>query len=181
MEKYRQYTPVYTNIRKQKMKKAKMQNQSGFIHHFGLIVIVVAVIGVLGFAGWRVYSNNKEESFAEASNWSLLTNAKEPYYGGMGYAYINVCKRSVDTKTDLVRGVIRNTVAGTNTSATLRHSGGTASASWSRNGIGWSHIVSLRVPKNASITGSGRYYNPDQKKWIAIPSATSAVNNIRTC
>jgi hypothetical protein len=53
---------IYTAVMK--------QNQKGFIHHLGLIVLLLIVIAAIGFTGWRVVSHKKRDGGTASPNSS---------------------------------------------------------------------------------------------------------------
>jgi hypothetical protein len=52
------------------MKKNIKLNQKGIAHHLLLIVLAVLVVGAIGFAGYRIYSNKKLD--AQAAGWKTV-------------------------------------------------------------------------------------------------------------
>jgi len=44
--------------------------QEGVVHHLGLIILLLAVLGAMGFAGWRVW---QAKETAKAENWDQVS------------------------------------------------------------------------------------------------------------
>jgi len=61
------------------------QNQSGVIHHLGLIVLIFAVLAGLGFAGMRVWQARES---AKAESWDQVSY----YFMNPGEFRVYACK-----------------------------------------------------------------------------------------
>lgn len=45
------------------MKKSLLKSEAGVIHHLGLIIFAVALVGVIGFAVYRIQGGNEDVNY----------------------------------------------------------------------------------------------------------------------
>jgi hypothetical protein len=94
------------------------QNQQGVIHHLTLIVMGIAVLGAISFAGFRVWQNKSNAAAAGEANIRNLISVsagRNPYaYGtGAGQSYAWYCGKSSSQQSPL-DAVIASWVSKTN-------------------------------------------------------------------
>lgn len=148
----------------------KKYSQKGFAH-LGLIVIVAVVVAVVGFALWKVSSNNKGDTNSSAS----------PATKAADKAALSACEKSINDK-DFCKfashaDLIKEVYVATATSVT---SEGTSTMTIKSDGKDNSDLTisqgGVEVTRYISLDGATYMKTPDSDTWIKYPATSSPVS-----
>jgi hypothetical protein len=53
----------------------KKLNQQGIGHHLMIVAIAVIAVAGIGFAGWKVLTNDEKDASADSYNWSVVNSS----------------------------------------------------------------------------------------------------------